>query len=436
MTLLGEVDSWSCSRCCGSGESGYAVSIRDEIAGRAAVTLSRGTVYITLDRLERLGYVRSWFAEPTPERGGKAKRHFAIERAGLAVLRDNTRAIERLRQGTSLAPAGDGTEMRWLLRWLCRGLARQRRSATSTSRLAVSRPAFRGIWRAAKSCAFALGVPVGPRTPPLAGRSAPRRASWAAPLADRPLFAAAAIATIAPLDRRRDGALLDGGRRTPQAAAVSLFRPPRARQPHLPGLGERSDSGQVVGSNFAGLARVLLRARTDAHPRCHRGPDLLPRAAPRAGRPRGQGRRRVGRLLSALRRPSDRRPLLRSGRRSDRTGGSCSRRGALAEPLRRRSRRRRAHPAAGDGGRTILGVVPASFGSAAAGRISGSRSSVNAGHRRRSTTIGTSTPMRGCVTESRGPTPKRRWTFTARELPLSRRTGARVCARRAACSRR
>ena len=77
----------------------------NQIAARANVTLSRGTIYVTLDRIERLGYVRSWFAEPTPERGGKAKRYFALERAGLAVLRDNTRAVERLVQGTALAPA-------------------------------------------------------------------------------------------------------------------------------------------------------------------------------------------------------------------------------------------------------------------------------------------------------------------------------------------
>lgn len=105
MTLLGEVEQLVLLAVLRLGESGYAVTIRDEIRDRAGVTLSRGTVYVTLDRLERAGYVRSWFAEPTPERGGKAKRYFALERAGLAVLRENTRAVERLRQGTSLAPA-------------------------------------------------------------------------------------------------------------------------------------------------------------------------------------------------------------------------------------------------------------------------------------------------------------------------------------------
>jgi PadR family transcriptional regulator, regulatory protein PadR len=105
MNLLGEVEHLVLLAVLRLGESGYGVSIRDEIAERAGVTLSRGTIYVTLDRLERLGYVRSWFTEPTAERGGKAKRCFAIDRPGLTLLREHTRAIERLRQGTSLAPA-------------------------------------------------------------------------------------------------------------------------------------------------------------------------------------------------------------------------------------------------------------------------------------------------------------------------------------------
>ena len=105
MTLLGEVEQLVLLAVLRLGDTGYAVSIRDEIVARAGVTLARGTVYITLDRLERQGYVRSWFADPTPERGGKAKRYFTIERTGLALLREHTRALERLRDGTSLAPA-------------------------------------------------------------------------------------------------------------------------------------------------------------------------------------------------------------------------------------------------------------------------------------------------------------------------------------------
>ena len=67
------------------GDGAYAVPIREELRHNGGVSLSRGTIYVTLDRLERKGYVSSTFADPTPEPGGKARRCFRIERAGLAA---------------------------------------------------------------------------------------------------------------------------------------------------------------------------------------------------------------------------------------------------------------------------------------------------------------------------------------------------------------
>jgi DNA-binding PadR family transcriptional regulator len=80
----------------------YAVPIRSLIAEEAGVRLARGTVYVTLDRLERKGLVESRFSEPTPEPGGKAKRLFRILPAGLAALRSARRAIDRMAEGTVL----------------------------------------------------------------------------------------------------------------------------------------------------------------------------------------------------------------------------------------------------------------------------------------------------------------------------------------------
>jgi PadR family transcriptional regulator PadR len=87
------------------GEGAYAVPIRAELR-RHGVELTRGSVYVTLDRLERKGYVSSWFDDPTPEPGGKARRCFRIERAGLAALRANQKLLQRLRAGTLLEKRG------------------------------------------------------------------------------------------------------------------------------------------------------------------------------------------------------------------------------------------------------------------------------------------------------------------------------------------
>ena len=105
--LLGEVEQLVLLAILRIGEGAYAVPIRDELI-RGGVALSRGTIYVTLDRLERKGYVSSAFADPTPEPGGKARRHFTIERPGMAALRASQRLHDRLRAGTALEHRGGG----------------------------------------------------------------------------------------------------------------------------------------------------------------------------------------------------------------------------------------------------------------------------------------------------------------------------------------
>jgi len=80
----------------------YAVPIRELIEHDAGVSLSRGSIYITLERLEEKDFVESWFSEPTGEPGGKARRLFRIRPAGLAALKAARRAVERLAAGTVL----------------------------------------------------------------------------------------------------------------------------------------------------------------------------------------------------------------------------------------------------------------------------------------------------------------------------------------------
>ena len=81
------------------GDAAYAVSVLDEIVARTGRPVSRGSVYITLDRLETKGYLRSWLADPTPERGGRAKRYYALRPRALAALRESRRALVALWRG-------------------------------------------------------------------------------------------------------------------------------------------------------------------------------------------------------------------------------------------------------------------------------------------------------------------------------------------------
>jgi PadR family transcriptional regulator PadR len=95
--LLGELEQLVLLAAIRLGDDAYAVSIRDEIETRAGVNLSRSSVYVTLDRLDRKGYVTSSFGDPTPERGGKAKRCFRVAAAGRRALDEVERTIARLR---------------------------------------------------------------------------------------------------------------------------------------------------------------------------------------------------------------------------------------------------------------------------------------------------------------------------------------------------
>jgi DNA-binding PadR family transcriptional regulator len=75
------------------GSEAYGVPIVQEIEKRTSRTASRAAVYIALKRLEGKGFVSSRMADPTPERGGRAKRYFKIEAAGIEQVKDSRRAL-------------------------------------------------------------------------------------------------------------------------------------------------------------------------------------------------------------------------------------------------------------------------------------------------------------------------------------------------------
>jgi PadR family transcriptional regulator, regulatory protein PadR len=81
------------------GDGAYAVAVRDEIAERTQSDPSRGAVSVTLDRLDRKGFLRSRLGEPTAERGGKAKRLYTLAAAGQQALRATLHGTQAMLQG-------------------------------------------------------------------------------------------------------------------------------------------------------------------------------------------------------------------------------------------------------------------------------------------------------------------------------------------------
>ena len=84
------------------GDDAYGVTIRNEIEHCTGREPAPGALYTTLDRLEEKGLVRSQMGDPTPERGGRAKRYFAVSGKGVKAVTHAMRNYQRLLEGLEL----------------------------------------------------------------------------------------------------------------------------------------------------------------------------------------------------------------------------------------------------------------------------------------------------------------------------------------------
>lgn len=81
----------------------YGSTIRDVIATRANRKVARGAIYVTLDRLEAKGLLRSRFGEPSAARDNKPKRLFTLSASGLAAVRHAVALVNRMQHGLESA---------------------------------------------------------------------------------------------------------------------------------------------------------------------------------------------------------------------------------------------------------------------------------------------------------------------------------------------
>jgi PadR family transcriptional regulator PadR len=81
------------------GEDAYGVNVHAELEARTKRRAARGAIYMTLDRLEKKGLLASYLTDPTPERGGRAKRCYRVTKNALSALHDSRRALQQLWKG-------------------------------------------------------------------------------------------------------------------------------------------------------------------------------------------------------------------------------------------------------------------------------------------------------------------------------------------------
>jgi DNA-binding PadR family transcriptional regulator len=84
------------------GDNAYGVTIGAQITACTGREPTPGALYTTLDRLEDKGLVSSRLGDPTPQRGGRAKRFFALNSNGLAAVTRVQQSYRRLLQGCEL----------------------------------------------------------------------------------------------------------------------------------------------------------------------------------------------------------------------------------------------------------------------------------------------------------------------------------------------
>jgi DNA-binding PadR family transcriptional regulator len=81
------------------GDTAYAPAILDELSRRTGRPPSPGSMYVTLDRLEEKGLLRSRLADAVDERGGRPRRYVAVTATGLRELRASRKALLKLWHG-------------------------------------------------------------------------------------------------------------------------------------------------------------------------------------------------------------------------------------------------------------------------------------------------------------------------------------------------
>lgn len=104
MPLLAELELRVLLGVLHAAEDAVAMRVHEEIETRTRRKTSLGSIYITLDRLEKKGLLRSRLGEPTAARGGRARRYYALTAPGMRTLREACAGTQRMWAGLGLVP--------------------------------------------------------------------------------------------------------------------------------------------------------------------------------------------------------------------------------------------------------------------------------------------------------------------------------------------
>jgi DNA-binding PadR family transcriptional regulator len=91
------------------GNDAYGMRVRQEIAGRTGRDVTIGAAYATLERLSAKGLLTASMADPTPERGGRAKRSLTLTGTGMEAANRARQDLASMLEGLQFPlPGGSG----------------------------------------------------------------------------------------------------------------------------------------------------------------------------------------------------------------------------------------------------------------------------------------------------------------------------------------
>ncbi len=99
---LSELEVLALAALARLGPDAYGVLIRQEIEDRTDRSISIGSLYKALHRLEKRQFISSQLGEPTAVRGGRAKKYIRLEPQGRDALEASIRAVYGMVSGLDI----------------------------------------------------------------------------------------------------------------------------------------------------------------------------------------------------------------------------------------------------------------------------------------------------------------------------------------------
>ena len=96
---LGELEQLVLLAILQLGDDAYGTAVMGELQQRGGRSVSRGVLYVTLDRMEAKGLLSSRTGETSPRRGGKPRRYLSVTPEGRRSLQESRDTLARMWEG-------------------------------------------------------------------------------------------------------------------------------------------------------------------------------------------------------------------------------------------------------------------------------------------------------------------------------------------------